>query len=304
MASLIGISRRRTLGLALGLVMGVDGSAWPAAAQPPDEEPCPPDVGQHNMLVFGKQRMLLSHLPMFVGLCPDRAHFATEHRFQLILEATLEDQRTHRDVTEIYRQERDQNPQTRMYSLAPQHSFALSEIFGAPGRAGGIRKSFPATVFRGHLERGGVIISGLRNATVRITRVVHVHEFLPGDRSPENAEYFLFGTPSELFLAHRIVAPGDFDQVLSVRIADQQVSDTELGQDLRVVVPGQPNSSSARLREGQNAPVQLLRKDTPALNISMQVSHEIYFEESELAMPPTDNTREELDAGFGPHQPF
>jgi len=255
------------------------------------------------MLLFGERRVFLSHLPMFECLCPDGAHFGIEHRFQLLLEATFEDQRTHRDVTELYRQDRQRNPQIRMYSLGPTQKFALSEIFGTLG-SGGLRRPFPANVFRGHLERGGVIIPGLENASIRITRVVYAHEFLPADRNFKSPEYVLFGTPSELFLAHRIVAPGDFDQVLAVGITDQQLSDAELGEDLRVVVPGRPNSSSARLREGQNASAQLLRKDSSARNATLQVLREIYFEESELAVPPTGNTQEELDSGFGRDQPF
>jgi len=297
-----GMSRRRALGLGLafGLALGTSGGTRRVMAQFPLTEPdvCPVDIGVHNMMVFGERSVFLSHLPMFVGLCDDGAHFVTEHRFQLILEASFEGQRTRRDVTELYKQDRQRNPEIRMYSLGPKQVFALAEIF-LPPTSGEPRRSFPADVFRGHLERpGGEIIRGLSGVTIRIMRVVYVHEFRPRDRSPDNLEYILFGTPGELFLVHRIVAPGNFDQILPVRVPDQQFSDADLSQGLRVVVPGRPNVSSSRLREGQNAAAQLLRTDAQARDIKLQTLREIYFEESELAVPLVGDTQEERDAGF------
>jgi hypothetical protein len=142
------------------------------------------------------------------------------------------------------------------------------------------------------------IIKGLGGIDVRIKRVVHAHEFRPDDARPENLEYLLLGTPGELFLVHRIAAPGDFDQILPVRVADQQFSDADLRQAVRVVVPGRPNASSSRLRGGQNATAQLMRADSQAQKITLQPLREIYFEESELAMPPAEDTQEEHDSGF------
>ena len=295
----VGIHRRRTLEFALVLILGAGAGAPLATAQQQHEasEACPINVGTHGMLVFGQRSVFLSHLPMFVDKCEDGKNFLSEHRFQLILNATFEGQRTRSDATDLYRQDRQQNPQMRMYSLNPRQAFALAEIFGPPASRER-RRSFPADVFRGHFERGGSIISGLRGATVQITRVVYTHEFLPLDRKSDSLEYVLFGTPGELFLAHRIVAPGDFDQILPVRVLDQPLSDAELGQELVVVVSGRPNQSSSRLRDGQNASAQLLRKDAPAQTVALQALQEIYFEESELAMPPIADTQEERDAGF------
>jgi len=256
------------------------------------------------MMVFGEQSVFLSHLPMFEGprglLCKDGAHFAVEHRFQLILEASFEEQQTHRDVTELYKQDRQRNPEMRMYTLGPKEEFALAEIFQPP-TSGEPRRSFPADVFRGHLERplGMPPIQGLSNVIVRIRRVVHVHEFRPGDRNPEHLEYILFGTPGEMFLVHRIVAPGNFDQILPVRIPDQQFSDADLGQGLRVVVSGRSNVPSSRLRGGESATAQLMRTNTQSRDIKLQTLREIYFEEGELSVPAVfGSTQEERDAGF------
>jgi hypothetical protein len=290
------MSRRRLLEFAFGLAVGTSGGARLVMAQSPPQ--CPANIGVHNMMVFGERSVFLSHLPMFVGLCPDRAHFETEHRFQFIVEATFEQPRTQRDVTELYKQDRKQHRDIRMYSLGPQQHFALAEIFMPPG-SGEPRRSFRADVHRGHLERPPEdIIKGLGGIDVRIKRVVHAHEFRPDHARPENLEYLLLGTPGELFLVHRIVAPGDFDQILPVRVTDQQFSDADLRQAVRVVVPGRPNASSSRLRGGQNATAQLMRADSQAQKITLQPLREIYFEESELAMPPAEDTQEEHDSGF------
>jgi len=184
-----------------------------------------------------------------------------------------------------------------MYSLRPSELFALAEIF-LPPTSGKPRRSFQARVFRGHLERrpNEPILD---DVTVRIKRVVHAHEFRPQDKRPENLEYILFGTPDELFLAHRIAAPADFDQLLPVRVPDQQFSDADLSQGLRVVVPGRPNMSSGRLRAGQDSAAQLLRTNAQARDIKLQPLRELYFEESELMIPASFKaTQEERDAGF------
>jgi len=155
-------------------------------------------------------------------------------------------------------------------------------------------------VFRGHLERSPNDVI-LPDITVQIKRIVYKHEFSPKDKRPENLEYILFGTPDELFLAHRIVAPGEFDQLLPVKIAGQQFSDTDLSQGLHVVVSGRPNASSSRLRKGQDSTAQLIRANGESRNITLQPALEVYFEESELAVPPpllSEDTQEERDAGF------
>jgi hypothetical protein len=65
-------------------------------------------------------------------------------------------------------------------------------------------------------------------------------------------------------------------------------------------VSERPNVSSGRLRGGQNIAAQLVRTDAQARNITLQPLREIYFEESELTIPPSFRaTQEERDAGFG-----
>lgn len=293
------ISRRHALGLAFGLIFGAIGGARLAIAQPrPEPEPCPRDVGTHNMMVVGVRSVFLSHLPMFEGVCADRIHFETEHRFQVLLEAIFAEPRTKRDITETYKQDRLQHSDTRMYTLQPRSEFALAEIFSPPA-SGTPRRTFRGQVFRGHLERRPNDVL-LPDVIVQIKRVVYAHEFRPEDKRPEKLEYILFGTPDELFLAHRIIAPGDFDQIMPVKISDQKFTDADLSQELRVIMHGRPNTSSGRLQKGQDSTAQLLRTNGEAHNITLQPDLELYFEESELAIPPSlsRDTQEERNAGF------
>jgi hypothetical protein len=129
-----------------------------------------------------------------------------------------------------------------MYTLHPKDEFALAESFSPPD-SDKPRRTFRGEVFRGHLERSPHDIV-LSDVTVQIKRVIYKHEFSPKEKRTENLEYVLFGTPDELFLAHRIIPPGDFDQLPPVRISGQQFSDTDLSKGLRIVVSGRPNTSA------------------------------------------------------------
>ena len=229
------------------------------------------------MMVVGVRSVFLSHLPMFVGLCNDKVSASKRSTASnSSWRSPFSSREQLHDVTEIYKQDRLRHPDIRMYSLQPGERFALAEIFSPPASSEP-RRSFQAQVFQGHLERGGEVLRGLSGITVRIKRVVYAHEFRREDKRVENLEYILFGTPDELFLAHRILAPGDFDQLLFVRVPDEQFSDADLSQGLRVVVSGHPNGSSGRLRGGQKIAAQLLRIDGRAVNITLQPIRELYF---------------------------
>ena len=250
--------------------------------------------------------MFLSHWPMFVGMTKDRTSFETPHRFQLIMEATFETSRG-KDLTDRYRQARQQHPAARMYSLEPSEHFVLPQIF-APVGGGPPLSAFGAKVFFGHLERGGRLVPGLgtKNEPIlaRIRRVVHVHEFRPGDLRPKDLEYILFGKGDELFLAHLIAAPGDFDQILPVSILNRSFSDEDLNRGLRVRVDKHPNTALDRLQEaGQHLAAHIRPAGVPQSagerEVTILLHREIYFEESELAIPADlGSTPLEREAGF------
>lgn len=287
-----------TLGLAASRIGQLNTHAFPNV-EPEDA------AAQHNMLVVGENEktVFLSHLPMFqAGRPTDPAvdetgtEFTSPHRFQVILEATFMSQG--KNVSALYVKDRQAHATTRIYTLEPKvdEPFVLSRLFTPESKPQ--LRSFTATVFRGHLEQGGEPIAALKQSLVEITRIVHARKFNPKGKKPTELEYILFGNSSELFLAHAIFAPPDFDQVFSIKIVGHEFTETDLNRDIRVVFSDRKNVVGDRLREGQKVSgILTVPGDKIAVpaKIQLQTSVEFYFEEGELLVPHTFKpTPEEL----------
>jgi hypothetical protein len=283
-----GIDRRQFMKQAGCAACALGAASLPRgmSAAPAEDEP-----NTHNMLVVGEQAIFLSHLPMFEGLNGPKTAFRSAHRYQVILEARFT--RDGKDVSDLYLKDRLAHPATRIYTLMPSE-FVLSRLFtpaGSPQLA-----EFTAEVTRGHLERPGhKTIAGLESALVTVTRVVHGHEFDPGVPKPAALEYLLFGKGSELFLAHAIAAPPDFDHVLAVTLEGVSLEADDLARGVRVAVTDRRNASAERLRERQRVAATLRIGDAAAGQpVQLVAGREFYFEEGELMVPPTfDPTAEE-----------
>jgi len=246
-----------------------------------------PDCGVHNMMVVGRQAIYLSHLPMFDG----------EHRFQVILEATLA--KGGQSVSKVYVDDRRVHPDVTMYTLAPRDVFVLSRVFGTDPPP---RRSFGGTLFRGHLERGGVQLDRLTGVEVTITRVIYAQEI--GDKAAsvksDTLDYILFGKGSELFLAHRIAQPPDFDQLVGVKIAGHTFTSEELGRGVSIKILDRGNTPDRRLLAKDKVAAQgHVTGAHMFLPLTVEVTTEFYFEEGELASLATfEPTALEKDAGF------
>jgi hypothetical protein len=251
----------------------------------PQEEPPAP----HNWMLVGSQTAFLSHLPMFERLNATRTEYLTPHRFQVILQASFNNNGS--DVGALYFKDRGSHPEVKMFTIQPTANFVLPRV-----AASSPLKSFKGDVFRGHLERpGNKVISGLQNVTVNINRIVHFHKFDPAAPTPRALEYFLFGRGPELFLAHSIVKPPDFDQIVSVNVSGLNFTDDELGSAVRISIPMKKNSPPDRLKEGEQAAAET----SNGRKFTVRAVKEFYFEEGELRMPPTfADTPDERKAGF------
>lgn len=281
---------RRWKGAAAALLLAT-AAASAAPVMPPDEP------GRHNMMLVGESAAFVSHLPMFEGLDPAGTDYTSLHRYQVVLEVSMS--RNGRDVTHIYTEDRRSHPRERMYTVKPD-LFVLPTLFTPGGQPGA--SSFTATVFRGHLERGGRPVPGLGSVLVQVRRVVRGQHFDPAAGRPQNLGYFLFGKGGELFLAHSIVRPPDFDQLLSVRVDGHTFTDEELARGVEVVFPGRSDTPAQRLKPGQSAAgrFQVAGAQQP-LTLQVRGQTEFYFEEGELRMPDDmESTAEERRSGFGP----
>jgi len=191
-------------------------------------------MGTHNMAVVGDRRIYLSHLPMFMS----------PHNAQVILEATF--MRNGKSVDDVYFADRAANRSITFYTLTPE-DFALRELFeGRPPP----RTQFTATVFRGHLEKGGTPIHLLTGVDVRIKRVVHAHTFDGMDKLPTLA-HILFGSTDDLLLAHFVSKAPDFDQILSVTATGDVCTADELQHGPTAEVLGRANQAESRLKPGE-----------------------------------------------------
>jgi hypothetical protein len=253
----------------------------------------------HNMMLVGTKAAFLSHLPMFVEKSPG-PEFDSPHRFQVIMEVTFTNR--DRDLTDLYFKDRLKNASVKMYTLNPQ-LFVLSHL-DPKGTA--LKKFRGSALIRGHLERGGKSFIGDFEKPseegafdVNVVNVVHFHEFDPKATKPATLEYLLFGKSSELFLAHLITKPNDFDQIISIKTMDQSFSDEELRQGRRVVFSSRGNTAKERLKEkARDTGVLQIPEATPR-TVRVEVVREFYFEEGELFLPPTfESTAEERKSGF------
>ena len=243
----------------------------------------------HNMVVVGERRIFLSHLPMFMP----------PHNAQVILEATLVKQGQNIDA--VYFADRANNRTVRFYTLQPQ-SFVLQDLLRAdpPHPA---PTQFAATIFRGHLEKGGVAIDALTNIEVHVKQVVHAHSFEGGDKLP-TLTYVMFGDDHERFLTHFISKAPDFDQLLSVSATGQLPTPEELQRGATLEVLGRGTLPADRLKAGETVPARgHVTGAHQFSNVNIAVKAELYFEEGELSSSTMsakmfDTTAEEKKAGF------
>lgn len=222
--------------------------------------------GTHGMLLFGEKKIYLSHLPMFS---------IAVHRYQVILEVTLT--KASGDAQAAYVKDRRQHPTTKFYTFEPDPKFILPELDPANSR----RSSFTGTIFRGHFERSGKPIS--ENVTANVTRVVHFHKFDAAAAGLPQLEYFLFGHSSELFLAHLITKPPDFDQIVPVVKTNPPFTDEALGKGVPITFPGKLNTPSRRIRASSQVIGQVKKVDGALTQVKLQPKTEMYFEAGELA---------------------
>lgn len=246
-----------------------------------------PDCGFHNMMVVGQKAIYLSHLPMF----------DTEHRFQVILEVTLT--KGGQNVGKVYVDDRRANPGVRMYMVTPSDVFVLARLFGTDPAP---RRTFRGTVFRGHQERGGVQLDRLTGVEVTVKRVVYAQEIGGTARiaKSDTLDYIVFGTGSELFLAHRIAQPPDFDQIVGVKVSGRAFTSEELARGVSIKIPDRVNMPDRRLRPRDKVAAQgQVTGASTILPLTVEVTTEFYFEESELALDPKlEQTPLEKAAGF------
>lgn len=292
-------SRREFLKTSAGAIAGIGCLSLTSMAQPLMTDPDPEDApNTHNMMLVGTKAAFLSHLPMFNRIVGPK--FDSPHRFQVILEVTFTEGDS--NLTEVYFKDRMKNPAVKMYTFNPG-LFVLPQV-NPNGMA--LKKFRGNALIRGHLERGGTsFIGDFENPPkggafdVNVVNVVHFHEFDPNAVKPSKLEYLLFGKGAELFLAHSITKPNDFDQIISIKTPGQTFTDEDLAKGMRIEFSSRGNTSKERLKEKVKASGLLHIPGGDSKTVAVETIREFYFEEGELFVPPTFNaTAEEKKSGF------
>jgi hypothetical protein len=251
----------------------------------------------HGMALFGEQTAYLSHLPMFMS----------PHDYQAIFEVTFAKEGG--DPLAAYVQDRQENPErphpeSKMYGFEPiidladqdplTDPFVLAELVTPADphdpHSPPLRSSFKGNIYRGHFEnfheheKEGPKI--LDDVVAHVTNAVVFRKFDPHARELPQLEYFVFGTAQELFLAHVITGPPDFDQVLGVKV-DHQFTDEELRRGFLVTFPGRDNSAERKINEQEEVTGQVQvpaqRPEGPrSLAVQLQAGTQFYFETDDL----------------------
>jgi hypothetical protein len=252
-----------------------------------DQQPPPPTCGVHNQMMVGKQTIYLSHLPMFM-FDPQRH----EHNFQVILEVTLNGPG---NPQAIYVDDRMQHPQERMYTMSPD-AFEMVEL--DPQHP--TRHALTGAIFRGHLERPIGQEPIINRAVAQVMNIVYFHEFEENAKPLAQLEYLLFGKAPELFLAHVITRPPDFDQILSVTVSGPSPTAGDLSRGIRIMIPGRANTPHTRIKAGERVTGEAQLAGAQAGQpLELEAGTEFYFEEGELRLPMTmRQTPEERASGF------
>ena len=146
----------------------------------------------HGMLIFGKEAIYASHLPMF----------HSPHNYQIILELELDP-----NTKKLFITDQDKNPEYTTYTIEPE-KFILPDMIQNP-------KTFKASLYRGHFERGGVKIA--ININVTIKKVIYFSKFNEEETRAQNTNFIVFGNSKEQFIAHKISNKPDFDQIIQVK---------------------------------------------------------------------------------------
>lgn len=179
-------------------------------------------VGVHGMVLFGRDTLHASHVPMF----------SEPHAWQALFDVELA--HPSEDLSSFLQVLLPDGLQ-RLATLRP-------ERFSLPHLLHGHVDGFRADVHLGNFERGGPVL--LEGVQVRVKRVV-VAQPLRTDTAPlPELAYYALGRGMDTYLVHRISTVPGFDHIAQVRWSEPQDGGS-------ITFPGRADAVDARLVPGQ-----------------------------------------------------
>ena len=192
--------------------------ALAACAAPRTAAPTATRMGVHGMVLFGGDRLFLSHIPMFHA----------PHDAQLVLEVRAAGDGLPASFSD------------GLHTIEP-------ERFGLDSLRDGTRTRFTATVYRGNFEQGGAPVA--RGVAFEVVRVVLDRPLVSSDAIAPAPEYLALGRRDALALVHLLGGAPGFDHVVTARIDGDGPTDDELARGVRVSLPA-GNAPETRLDAG------------------------------------------------------
>ncbi len=230
------------------------------------------EMGNHGMLVLGGRveagKIYVSHLPMFEA----------PHHFQGIWEVTFGEagDKQYRQAQQAV--DRGGKPLHPYFTLRPTDNFLLRDLQETGA-------SFRADIFARHFERSNQQPREiLSDVEVTINNQVFFQELGKNLATVKFAEYIVFGTPQERFLAHRIIHAPNYDQI--VQIEARNMPETILDGTV-ILGTHQVDRPTHVLKVGQKVKAQPSRIFTGAASFrafNFQVLKEYYLEKKELSI--------------------
>ncbi len=232
-------------------------------------------VGIHGMAIVGEKTIYLSHLPMWMA----------PHNFQVILQATFHGEN---QPQERYMKDR-QTTGTKLYTLEPSEEFALEELVPMSPQDSPSRTSFQATIWRNHFENHPKTHPGERvkigEADVHVEQVVYFQKLPLQKPAQWNMTYLPFGQEEEeLFAVHLITTPPDFDQIVSIQVENQPVSENSRLSGIPITLVGRTDTISKKIKEGEQLKGTLRRGTRGEQFLQFDVGTEWYFETEDLRL--------------------
>ncbi len=220
------------------LLLGLAGLLCCLALAAQGGHPATDKPSVHGMLLFGREKVYASHLPMFHA----------PHNYQVLLELNLEAKDQARFVDD-----QQQHSEEATYTLAPGR-FVLPDMLAKP-------RPFKAVLYRGHFERGGTPITD--SITVRIGKVIYAERFAEAAPAAPTTNYLLFGNAKEQFAAHIIHKAPDFDHIQQVKVvlpAGTAFTEVVVNDKPNAVPSTGGNTIETTTRAGQKLPLTWLRQ--------------------------------------------
>ena len=147
----------------------------------------------HGMFLFGKNKTYASHLPMYHA----------PHDYQVLLELELQKLE---GSNAIEKYEALKSEGISFFTILPE-KMDLTQIMN------GTKKSFLASIFKGHFERGA---ENMGKVKVNVSKILLSAPLDGGIINDNIQEYFVFGENGEYFAAHLIEGKPNFDAILKV----------------------------------------------------------------------------------------